>query len=89
MRLGITASRVGGHHPLKACSECVRLDLDAGGFAYWHIEHQYPSTTACARHTRPLFIAWDSVTPVHRRGWSLPTGGLPWERIEIPVRDDR
>lgn len=89
MWLGITASRVGGHHPLKACSECVRLDLDADGFAYWHIEHQYPSTTACARHTRPLFIAWDSVTPVHRRGWSLPTGGLPWERIETPVRDDR
>ncbi|TAN05701.1 MAG: hypothetical protein EPN38_11125 [Rhodanobacteraceae bacterium] len=89
MRLGITASRVGGHHPLKACSECVNRDADAVGFAYWHVEHQYPSTMACARHARPLFIAWDPVTPVHRRGWLLPEGGLPWERIEIPVRDDR
>lgn len=89
MRLGITASRVGGHHPLKGCSECVRQDTDADGFAYWHVEHQYPSAMACVGHRRPLFVAWDPVTPVHRRGWLLPTGGLPWERIEVPVRDDR
>lgn len=89
MRLGITASRVGGHHPLKGCYECVRQDAEADGFAYWHIEHQYPSAMACARHLRPLFIAWDPVTPVHRRGWLLPLGGLPWERIEVPVHDDR
>ena len=89
MRLGITASRVGGHHPFKACPECVRQDLDTIGFAYWHVDHQYPSAMACTRHRRPLFIAWDPVTPVHRRGWLLPQGGLPWERIEIPVRDDR
>jgi len=44
---------------------------------------------ACARHAEPLFIAWDPITPVHRRGWLLPQGGQPWERIEIPVRDDR
>lgn len=88
MRLGITASRVGGHHPFKACPECVRQDLDTTGFAYWHIHHQYPSAMACTRHRRPLFLAWDPVTPVHRRGWLLPQSGLPWERIEIPVRDD-
>lgn len=87
MRLGITASRVGGHHPFKACPTCVREDLDTTGFAYWHVDHQYPSAMACTRHARPLFIAWDPVTPVHRRGWLLPTGGLPWERIEVPVRD--
>lgn len=88
MRLGITASRVGGHHPFKACPDCVREDLNATGFAYWHVDQQYPSAMACTRHERPLFIAWDPVTPVHRRGWLLPTGGLPWERIEVPVRDD-
>lgn len=89
MRLGITASRVGGHHPLKGCDACVVEDANRVGFAYWHIEHQFPSTMACTRHRRPLFIAWDPVTPVHRRGWLLPIGGLGWERIEVPVRDDR
>jgi len=89
MRLGITASRVGGRHPLKGCDACVVEDTNQVGFAYWHIEHQFPSTMVCTRHRRPLFIAWDHVTPVHRRGWLLPVGGLAWERIEVPVRDDR
>jgi hypothetical protein len=89
MRLGITASRVGGHHPLKGCDACIVEDTNRVGFAYWHIEHQFPSTMACTRHRRPLFIAWDPVTPVHRRGWLLPVGGLGWERIEVSVRDDR
>ena len=88
MRLGITASRVGGHHPLKGCDACIIEDLNRVGFAYWHIEHQFPSVMACTSHKRPLFIAWDPVTPVHRRGWLLPVGGLGWERIDVPVRDD-
>jgi len=89
MRLGITASRVGGHHPLKGCDACIVEDTNRIGFAYWHIEHQFPSTMICTRHRRPLFIAWDPVTPVHRHGWLLPVGGLGWDRIEVPVRDDR
>lgn len=88
MRLGITASRVGGHHPLKGCDACMIEDTNRLGFAYWHVEHQFPSVMACTRHARPLFIAWDPVTPVHRRGWLMPLGGLDWERIEVPVRDD-
>lgn len=89
MRLGITASRVGGHHPLKGCATCISEDLDNLGHAYWHLEHQWPSSMACALHQRPLFIAWDPVTPVHRRDWLLPIGGPAWSRIEIPIRDDR
>lgn len=89
MRLGITASRVGGHHPLKGCDACVVEDSNRVGFAYWHVEHQFPSVMVCTRHVRPLFIAWDPVTPVHRRGWLLPVGGLGWERVEVSVRDDR
>ena len=89
MRLGITASRVGGHHPLKGCDACVVEDTNRVGFAYWHVEHQFPSVMVCTRHVRPLFIAWDPVTPVHRRGWLLPVGGLGWERVEVSVRDDR
>lgn len=29
------------------------------------------------------------MTPVHRRGWLLPVGGLGWERIDVPVQDGR
>ena len=89
MRLGITASRVGGHHPLKGCDSCVVEDTNRAGFAYWHLEHQFPSAMACTRHARPLFIAWDPVTPVHRREWLLPSGRSACERIEVPIRDDR
>jgi hypothetical protein len=89
MRLGITASRVGGHHPLKGCDACIVEDTSRVGFAYWHIGHQFPTTMDCTRHRRPLFIAWDPVTPVHRRGWLLPVGGLGWERIEVSLRDGR
>lgn len=88
MRLGITASQVGGHHPLKGCDACVVEDTNRVGFAYWHVEHQFPSTMVCVRHARPLFIAWDPVTPVHRRGWLLPIGGLGWQRVEVPIRHD-
>lgn len=89
MRLGITASQVGGHHPLKGCDACMIEDTNRVGYAYWHIEHQFPSTMVCTRHARPLFIAWDPVTPVHRRRWLLPVGGFGWERIDVPVSDDR
>ncbi|MBB6187560.1 TnsD family Tn7-like transposition protein [Rhodanobacter sp. MP7CTX1] len=85
MKLGITASRIGGHHPLKGCPACFDEDEAATGFAYWHVPHQFPSVMVCQRHQRPLVIAWDPVTPVHRRGWLLPRGGLARHWIDIPV----
>lgn len=88
MRLGITASRVGGHHPLKGCPKCIENDIAKFGHAYWHMAHQFPSVMACTQHRLPLFIAWDPVTPVHRRGWLLPVGGLPWQRIDIPMQGE-
>jgi len=39
MLLGITASRVGGHHPLKGCTLCIADDETFHGWAYWHVEH--------------------------------------------------
>lgn len=88
MKLGITASRVGGHHPLKGCIACFDEDESTKGFAYWHVLHQFPSVAVCDRHRCPLTIAWDPVTPVHRRGWLLPRGGLKREWIEIPIDSD-
>jgi hypothetical protein len=87
MKLGITASRIGGHHPLKGCPSCFDDEEASIGFAYWHVEHQLPSVMVCRRHRRPLAIAWDPVTPVHRRGWILPHGGLRRQWIDISVND--
>lgn len=87
MKLGITASRIGGHHPLKGCPSCFDDDEVSVGFAYWHLAHQYPSVMVCQQHQRPLIVAWDPVTPVHRRGWILPRGGLRRQWIEISIDD--
>lgn len=86
MLLGITASRVGGHHPLKGCERCFADDEASRGWAYWHVEHQLPSTFVCTKHHCPLFIAWDPVTPVHRRHWLLPrlNQKYTWSEIQIP-----
>ena len=86
MLLGITASRVGGNHPLKGCERCFAEDEASRGWAYWHIEHQLPSVFVCARHHRPLSVARDTVTPVHRRYWLLPRNVhlCIWEEIQIP-----
>jgi transposase len=86
MLLGITASRVGGHHPLKGCERCFADDEASRGWAYWHVEHQLPSTLVCTKHHCPLYIAWDPVTPVHRRHWLLPRLNklYAWTEIHVP-----
>lgn len=88
MLLGITASRVGGHHPLKGCSQCIADDEALRGWAYWHVEHQLPSVFVCTKHNRPLFMAWDPVTPVHRRHWVLPKLSHLYSRWEVSVQND-
>lgn len=88
MNLGITASRVGGHHPLKACSICVAEDVEEHGTASWRMVHQLPSVLVCQQHAQPLFIAWDPITPVHRRHWLTPTVSANWTRVSIPVLSD-
>lgn len=85
MKLGITASGIGGHHPLKGCSACFDEDEATHGFAYWHVAHQFPSVMVCETHKLPLLMAWDPITPVHRRGWLLPRGGLSKRWIEISI----
>jgi hypothetical protein len=81
-RLGIAASRVGGHHPLKVCQRCFDAQEARGGRAYWRVVHQLPSVLCCEEHDAMLDIAWDPITPVHRRGWILPRSGLrrEWRR---------
>ncbi|WP_198156828.1 TnsD family Tn7-like transposition protein [Aquincola tertiaricarbonis] len=87
-QLGIAASRVGGHHPLKGCRRCFEDQLTRHGRAYWRVSHQLPSVVCCVEHDKMLEIAWDPTTPVHRRGWILPLGGLAREwRLYPPVSE--
>lgn len=84
-RLGIAASRVGGHHPLKGCSRCFDEQEANVGRAYWRVQHQAPSAMYCEDHDELLELAWDPTTPVHRRGWILPRSGLhrQWRRLPV------
>lgn len=86
-KLGIPASGVGGHHHLRGCPHCFEEDEAIHGRAYWHVEHQFPSTLVCVKHRCNLRVAWDPITPVHRRGWILPQMGLDRQWIEIPIMD--
>lgn len=85
MLLGITSSRVGGHHPLKGCEKCFADDEADRGWAYWHVEHQLPSVFVCTTHCTPLSFAWDPVTPVHRRHWLSPRHNRHYTWTEIPA----
>lgn len=84
-QLGIAASRVGGHHPLKGCRRCFEGQVARYGRAYWRVAHQLPSVLCCVEHEEMLDIAWDPTTPVHRRGWILPLGGLAREWLIYPL----
>lgn len=84
MQLGITASRLGGHHPLKGCRECFAADERHTGNAFWRVDHQFPSSFVCPSHGTLLATAWDPVTPVHRRRWLLPLGESAEVWVERP-----
>lgn len=82
MQLGITASRLGGHHPLKGCRACFAAIAKDTGDAFWRVDYQLPSSFVCPLHKILLSTAWDPVTPVHRRQWLLPLSGLARAWIE-------
>jgi hypothetical protein len=82
MQLGITASRIGGHHPLKGCRACFADAARDAGDAFWCVDHQFPSSFVCPLHGTLLSTAWDPVTPVHRRQWLLPLSGPSREWID-------
>jgi hypothetical protein len=88
MQLGITASRLGGHHPLKGCRLCFAASGRDTGVVYWRVDQQFPSSFVCPVHGIPLATAWDPVTPVHRRQWLLPQSGLARTWVEQPLATD-
>lgn len=71
-RLGLLTSRFRANHPLKACQSCMAHDLSNTGWAYWHLEHQYPGVWVCLLHREPLKEATVKSTGVDRFSWCLP-----------------
>lgn len=55
-------------HPLKWCPACVVADQDRIGRPYWHVQHQFPTTTVCPLHHSALHQ-----TPGHQKVWLLPS----------------
>lgn len=71
-RLGLLTSRFRANHPLKACPACMAADALEHGWAYWHLEHQFPGVWWCNTHGTPLRESLLKSTGVHRFLWHLP-----------------
>lgn len=54
-------------YPLKWCPTCAEADLNHLGRTYWHVDHQFPTTTICCLHQTPLH----QIPGRHKR-WRLP-----------------
>ncbi len=89
MQLGITASRLGGHHHLKGCRACFAESERENGSVFWRVDHQFPSSFVCPVHRTLLSVAWDPVTPVHRRRWILPLSKSAFAWIDQQDVTDR
>jgi len=71
-RLGILTSRFRANHPLKACEACMKDDRTTYGWAYWHMDHQYPGVWTCQKHSQQLRESTLKATGVERFQWHLP-----------------
>ncbi|MGZ5799376.1 MAG: TnsD family Tn7-like transposition protein [Burkholderiaceae bacterium] len=82
-RLGILTSRFRANHPLKACPECMRDDIQEHGIAYWHLSHQYPGVWICSQHHNYLMESKEKSTGVGRFLWLLPNSDILTRRFEV------
>lgn len=73
LRLGILTSRFRANHPLKSCEACMAEDRSTYGWAYWHMDHQYPGVWICQKHGQLLRESTLKSTGVERFQWHLPS----------------
>ena len=71
--LGILTSRFRANHPLKACPQCIRSDVENYQAAYWHRSHQLPGVWICPIHSERLLTSTIKSTGVERFFWCLPS----------------
>ncbi len=74
--LGLPASPVDALLPLRHCPECALNDQKENGFAYWHREHQLPSSLVCPSHDVPLLQS------------GIRCDGTGWSCLHLPL-DER
>jgi len=72
-QLGLITSRFRANHPLKVCPSCMVDDHLQLGWAYWHLEHQYPGVWWCDTHHQILRESLIKSTGVGRFLWHLPS----------------
>jgi Tn7-like transposition protein D/TniQ len=88
LRLGILTSRFRAHHPLKACAACIEDDRAALGWAYWHVNHQFPGVWSCPKHDVLLRESTLKATGVERFQWHLPVEAnlriVDFEKSDVP-----
>lgn len=84
LRLGILTSRFRANHPLKACLACMAVDRDTTGWAYWHLDHQYPGVWVCPRHPdQVLRVSAARADGAGRFRWHLPREA----ELVLPLRE--
>lgn len=91
-RLGILTSRFRAHHPLKACTECMREDLARHSVSYWHLSHQFPGVWLCPDHSTVLREATVKANGVGRFQFYLPNDNIlepPWQHREAAGNHDQ
>lgn len=71
-RMGLLTSRFRANHPLKACLACMEADRHSTGWAYWHLEHQYPGVCVCQKHRCLLHESNLKASGAERFLWHLP-----------------
>lgn len=58
--------------PLRACPQCMQLDQETVGVAYWHMSHQVPGVLICVEHGQPLWRCTVSADGERNARWHLP-----------------
>ena len=71
-QLGLLTSRFRAHHPLKACEYCLVEDVHDHGWAYWHLDHQFPGAWTCRQHGSSLLECTVKANGIERFMWHLP-----------------
>ncbi|UUZ77528.1 hypothetical protein LP414_10400 [Polaromonas sp. P1(28)-13] len=82
------------HARMKACEACMKDDCAAFGWAYWHVDHQYPGMWICQKHSQQLRESTFKATGVERFQWHLPAeeqfrSGQPKSSAPCRVRKPR
>lgn len=88
-RLGLASSRIGAAHPLKACVQCIRDEIDTYGSAYWHLLHQHPAVWICPEHGELLMRSTGKSRTLNKLQWVLPNTLREdeWQLLPSRLRD--